>query len=128
MNLDELKKVRKENFLAHKKKKREYYLKSKASKIEIDYAAELNSSNFLEKIKEIAHKQKEYIDGRKDAIVTKMNQYKELKKEYYEQNKDKRLEYDKEYREKKRDELKAYRQEYYKKLKQKQDNNLMKEE
>lgn len=128
MNLDELKKIRKENFLAHKKKKRAYYLKSKASKIEIDYDAELNGSNFLEKMKEIAHKQKEYMDGRKDAIIFKLNQYKELKKDYYEQNKDKRLEYDKEYREKKKDELKAYRQEYYRKLKQKQDNNLMKEE
>ena len=32
MDLDELKKLREENFLSHKKKKREYYLKNKAKK------------------------------------------------------------------------------------------------
>jgi len=47
MTLEELKKLRKENFLAHKKKKKEYYLKSKIAKKEIDYEAELNNLNFF---------------------------------------------------------------------------------
>jgi hypothetical protein len=127
MNLDELKQIRKRNFLAHKKKKKEYYLKSKIAKKEIDYEAELSSENFFSKIKTIAHEQKVYMDNRKDAIISKINDYKNTKKEYYEQNKEKRLEYNKEYREKKKEELKAYRKEYYKKLKEKQLNNCEEE-
>ena len=96
MNLDELKQIRKRNFLAHKKKKKEYYLKSKLTKKEFDYEAELNNENFFSKIKAIAHEQKMYIDNRKEAIVTKINDYRNTKKEYYEQNKEKRLEYNKE--------------------------------
>ena len=59
MDLDELKKRRRENFLAHKKKKREYYLKKKlAAKAKnskstaIDYEKELNSGDFALKLKE----------------------------------------------------------------------------
>lgn len=58
-----------------------------------------------------------YLDSRKDKILEKLNEYKNLKKEYYEQNKEKRLEYNKEYREKKKEELKEYRKNYYKKTK-----------
>ncbi|QKF78496.1 hypothetical protein [Arcobacter defluvii] len=126
MTLEELKKLRKENFLAHKKKKKAYYLKSKIAKKEIDYEAELNNLNFFSKIKEIAHEQKKYIDDRKESIISKLKEYKNLKKEYYEQNKEKILEYNKEYRERKKEELKAYRIEYYKRLKEKQ-NKLDKE-
>ncbi len=120
MNLEELKKLREEKFLAHKKKKRDYYLKKK--KVEVkkiyDYDSELSSENFTLKIKEIIKAQKNYLDNRKDIIIAKLDAYKEKKKEYYELNKEKRLEYDKEYREKRKDELKQYRKEYYKKLKE----------
>ena len=120
MNLEELKKLRQEKFLAHKKKKREYYLKKKETEVRkiYDYDSELNSDNFALKIKEIIKAQKNYLDNRKDIIITKMNDYKEKKKEYYELNKEKRLEYDKEYREKRKEELKQYRREYYKKIKE----------
>ncbi len=117
MNLEELKKRREQNFLAHKQKKKAYYQKSKIKKQVYDYQAEFENGNFLTKIKEIAHKQKEYVDKRKESIVQKIEKYKEDKKEYYEQNKEKRLRYDKEYREKKKEELKAYRQEYYQRIK-----------
>lgn len=125
MDLEELKKLREERLQAHKKKKREYYLKNKTqNKIKekravIDYAKDLNDLNFSAKIKEIAKAQKQHVDSRKDLIVAKINEYKNMKKEYYEENKDKRLEYDKEYREKKKEELKEYRKEYYKKNKEK---------
>ena len=120
MNLEELKKLREEKFLAHKKKKREYYLKKKETEVKkvYDYDAELSNDNFTLKIKEIIKAQKNYLDNRKDIIITKLNTYKEKKKEYYELNKEKRLEYDKEYREKRKEELKQYRREYYKKLKE----------
>ena len=120
MNLEELKKLRQEKFLAHKKKKREYYLKKKETEVRkiYDYDSELNSDNFALKIKEIIKAQKNYLDNRKDIIITKLNDYKEKKKEYYELNKEKRLEYDKEYREKRKEELKQYRREYYKKIKE----------
>lgn len=121
MNLEELKKIRENNFLNHKKKKKGYYLKNKFQKNEnsiIDYEKELNEENFLLKIKQIAHNQKLYVDSRKDSIVKKLDEYKELKKEYYNQNKEKRLKYNKEYREKRKEELKEYRKEYYKKQKE----------
>ncbi len=120
MKLEELKKLRKENILTHKKKKKEYYLKKKLGKKEINYEAELNNENFFIKIREIAHNQKVYIDDRKELIIAKLHEYKNIKKEYYELNKEKRLKYNKEYREKKKEELKEYRKEYYKKLKDKQ--------
>ncbi len=119
MNLEELKKLREEKFLAHKKKKREYYLKKKPEVKKIyDYDKELNDENFNLRIKEIIKVQKSYLDNRKDIIVSKLNDYKEKKKEYYEMNKEKRLEYDKDYREKKKEELKEYRKEYYRKIKE----------
>ena len=126
MNLDELRKIRKENLLAHKKKKIEYYLKSKFKKKVIDYEDELKDLNFISKIKEIAHNQKLYVDKRMDSIKKKLNEYKEFKKEYYNQNKEKILEYNKEYRERKKEELKQYRKDYYKKLKE-NENKLEKE-
>ncbi|MGB1226779.1 MAG: hypothetical protein ACPG9K_02730 [Poseidonibacter sp.] len=123
MDLEELKKLREQNFIAHKKKKKQYYLKNKVSKKtvrkEIDYSEELNNENFANKIKEIAKAQKAHIDDRKELIVAKINEYKNKKKEYYSENKKKRLEYDKEYREKKKEELKEYRKEYYRKNKEK---------
>ena len=120
MNLEELKKLRQEKFLAHKKKKREYYLKKKETEVRkiYDYDSELSDNNFTLKIREIIKAQKNYLDNRKDIIISKLNDYKNKKKEYYELNKEKRLEYDKEYREKKKEELKEYRKEYYKKLKE----------
>lgn len=118
MKLEELKKLREEKFLAHKKKKREYYLKKKEVKKVYDYEEELNNENFSLKIKEIIKAQKNYLDNRKDIIISKLNDYKNKKKEYYELNKEKRLEYDKEYREKRKEELKEYRKEYYKKIKE----------
>lgn len=102
MTLEELKKRREQNFLTHKKKKKAYYLKNKIKKTIIDYDLELNGEDFFKNIKKIAHSQKLYLDSRKDKILEKLNEYKNLKKEYYEQNKEKRLEYNKEYREKKR--------------------------
>ena len=119
MNLEELKKLREEKFLAHKRKKREYYLKRKQVVKKIyDYDTELNDENFKLKIKEIIKAQKIYLDDRKDIIISKLNDYRNKKREYYELNKEKRLEYDKDYREKKKEELKEYRKEYYKKLKE----------
>lgn len=122
MNLSDLKKLRQQSFLAHKKKKRAYYLKNKAKKESsrvINYEDELNDLNFSEKIKEIAKAQKKHVDSRLELIQTKINEYKNRKKEYYEENKEKRLEYDKEYREKKKEQLREYRKEYYKKNKKK---------
>ena len=119
MNLEELKKLREEKFLAHKRKKREYYLKKKQIVKKVyDYDIELNDENFKLKIKEIIKAQKIYLDDRKDTIISKLNDYRDKKREYYELNKEKRLEYDKDYREKKKEELKEYRKEYYKKLKE----------
>ncbi len=119
MNLEELKKLREEKFLAHKRKKREYYLKKKQEVKKVyDYDTELNDENFSLKIKEIIKAQKNYLDDRKDIIISKLNDYRDKKREYYELNKEKRLEYDKDYREKKKEELKEYRKEYYKKLKE----------
>ena len=119
MNLEELKKLREEKFLAHKRKKREYYLKRKQVVKKIyDYDTELNDENFKLKIKEIIKAQKIYLDDRNDTIISKLNDYRDKKREYYELNKEKRLEYDKDYREKKKEELKEYRKEYYKKLKE----------
>ena len=119
MNLEELKKLREQKFLAHKRKKREYYLKRKqVVKKVYDYDTELNDENFKLKIKEIIKAQKIYLDDRKDTIISKLNDYRDKKREYYELNKEKRLEYDKDYREKKKEELKEYRKEYYKKLKE----------
>lgn len=123
MNLEELKKLRSENFLSHKKKKKEYYLKNKIQKETrkiIDYENEFSDENFLVKIKQIVQSQKQYIDDRRDLIIKKLDAYKEYKKDYYEKNKEKRLEYDKEYREKRKEELKTYRKAYYKKLKEDQ--------
>lgn len=127
LNLEELKKLREENFKKHKNKKREYYLKSKEKSTapkyknykEIDYAEELNNENFAKNIKLIAKKQKAHIDDRKDQIVQKIEEYREKKQTYYQKNREKRLEYDKEYREKKKEQLKEYRREYYKKNKEK---------
>ena len=69
MDLAELKKRREENLLAHKKKKRAYYLKTKlktrGSNIDkfasIDYEVELFGGDFALKLKEIAKKQKEHV-------------------------------------------------------------------
>ena len=119
MDLKELKKLREEKFLAHKIKKKRYYLNKKHEvKKVFDYEAELNDENFALKIKEIIKAQKNYLDDRKEKIISKLNDYKNKKKEYYELNKEKRLEYDREYREKKKEELKVYRKEYYRKLRE----------
>ncbi len=126
MDLEELKRIRKANIIAHKRKKKAYYLKKKLEKSTqktsnpaIDYEKELFSGDFLSKIKEIAKKQKTYVDDRKEIIAAKIEEYREKKQQYYENNKEQRLEYDKIYREKKKDDLKAYRKEYYKKNKDK---------
>ena len=119
MDLKELKKLREEKFLAHKMKKKRYYLNKKQEvKKVFDYEAELNNENFALKIKEIIKAQKNYLDDRKEKIISKLNDYKDKKKEYYELNKEKRLEYDKEYREKRKEELKEYRKEYYRKVRE----------
>ncbi|RYA24804.1 hypothetical protein CRU96_01370 [Malaciobacter halophilus] len=128
MDLRELKKLREENFLAHKKKKREYYLKSKLEKkIErkstkrevFDYESHLGGIDFNQRIKDIIRQQKQHVDDRKDRIVAKIKEYKSKKREYYIENKDKRLQYDKEYREEKKEELREYRRRYYQKNKDK---------
>lgn len=122
MDLNELKKLRQEKILAHKRKKREYYLKNKQKKIvrkEIDYSKELDDEHFAQKIKDIAKAQKQHVDNRKLLITQKINDYKSKKREYYEENKEKRLEYDKEYREKKKEQLREYRREYYQRNKEK---------
>lgn len=126
MNLEELKKIRKENFSAHKKKKREYYLKKKLEKkaqesksVAIDYEKELSGENFFSKIKEIARIQKEHVDSRKDRIIAKLAEYKTRKQEYYKEHREKRLDYDKAYREAKKEELKEYRKQYYEQNKEK---------
>lgn len=142
MNLEELKKLREANFAKHKKKKRDYYLKSKNKSKEnkytkfssIDYEKELNNENFEKNIKLIAKKQKQHIDDRKEQIIHKIEEYRLKKKDYYKENRKKRLEYDKKYREKKKEALKEYRKEYYKKnkekilQKQKEKRNLNKED
>lgn len=127
MDLEELKKLREENFKKHKRKKREYYLKSKEKSSdtkyknykEIDYSKELDSDNFAKNIRLIAKKQKKFIDDRKEQIIQKLNEYKEKKQTYYQKNREERLAYDREYREKRKEELKEYRREYYKKNKEK---------
>lgn len=127
MNLEELKRKREENLLAHKKKKQAYYIKSKLkNNIEgnekfssIDYDDELFSGDFDLKIKEIVQKQRKHIESRKELIQKKIQEYKEKKHNYYSTHKQKRLEYDREYREKKKEELKLYRKEYYQKNKEK---------
>ncbi len=130
MDLEELKQLRKENFLEHKKKKRNYYLKKKLEssiakkndlgvRAPIDYAFELKDEGFAEKLREIAKKQKSHVDDRKEIIIAKLQEYKSQKQQYYQENKEKRLEYDKEYREVKKEELKAYRKEYYERNKEK---------
>ena len=118
MKLEELKKLREEKFLAHKKKKREYYLKKKEVKKVYDYEEELNNENFSLKIREIIKAQKNYLDNRKDIIISKWNDYKNKKKEYYELNKERILAYDNKYRETSVEEVKEYRKEYYKKIKE----------
>ena len=52
MKLEELKNVRKEKLLAHKRKKREYYLKNKnkEKKVTHDYENDLSDLNFDFKI------------------------------------------------------------------------------
>jgi hypothetical protein len=129
MDLKELKRIRKENILAHKRKKREYYLRKKlqesspetsqSARPSFDYEKELNSDFFAQTIKDIAKKQKSHVDSRKEIITQKIVEYKEQKQKYYEENREKRLQYDKEYREKKKEKLKAYRKEYYQKNREK---------
>ncbi len=126
MDLEELKRIRKANILAHKKKKKAYYLKKKLEKSNatavskaIDYEKELFSGDFASKMQSIAKKQKGYVDDRKDIIISKMTEYREKKQQYYQENKKIRLEYDKAYRENKKEDLKEYRKEYYKKNKDK---------
>jgi len=59
--LKETKKLKKANFLKYKQRKREYYLKSKYKNYkEIDYAAQLDSENFLKNIKIIAKNKRIY--------------------------------------------------------------------
>ncbi len=119
MKLEELKNIRKEKLLAHKRKKREYYLKNKnkEKKVAHDYENDLSDLNFDFKIKEIIKQQKIHVDSRKEKIIKKITQYKKQKQEYYFLNKNKRLEYDKDYREKRKVELKEYRKVYYEKNK-----------
>lgn len=128
MDLTELKKIREEKLLEHKRKKRAYYLKSKmqkkqtsiAKKVQsIDYEVELFGGNFADKLKEIAKKQRLHVQSREEIIKIKIEEYKNKKQQYYNQNKETRLEYDKEYRDKKKEKLKEYRKEYYKKNKEK---------
>ncbi len=118
MKLEELKKIRENNFLKYKKKKKEYYLKRKVqnkskNKEFIDYEVELNDNNFKDKMQQIVKSQKEYVDTRVDKIILKIEEYKLQKYNYYQNNKKKRLDYDKEYREAKKDKLKKYRKKYY---------------
>ncbi len=121
MDLHELKKRREENLLAHKKKKRAYYIKTKLKNREkniekfsaIDYEVELFGGDFALKLKEIAKKQRDHIDSREEIIRKKILEYKAKKQDYYCEHKEKRLEYDRIYREKKKEKLKEYRKEYY---------------
>ena len=128
MDLSELKKIREEKLLEHKRKKRAYYLKSKmqkkqasvAKKVQsIDYEVELFGGNFADKLKEIAKKQKLHVQSREEIIRNKIEEYKNKKQLYYNQNKETRLEYDKEYRDKQKEKLREYRKEYYRKNKEK---------
>jgi hypothetical protein len=120
MDLEKLKKLREENFKAHKQKKRAYYLKNKyKNRTSIDYEKELSEGDLTQKLIEIAKKQKKHVDDRKEAIVAKLKEYQDKKKEYYSENIEKRLQYDKEYREKKKEELKEYRKQYYQKNREK---------
>jgi len=89
------------NFLRLKEKKREYYRKSREAQgltvkdnkgvntiySDIDYSKELSKENLLETLKDIAHKQNEYMVTREDKIKERMKNYKEKKKQYYHQNK-----------------------------------------
>jgi len=127
MDLNELKKRREAQILEHKQKKRAYYLKSKIQKKHtdfptidsVDYEIELFSGNFLEKLRDIAKKQKNHIKSREETIHKKIQEYRDKKQKYYKNNKENRLEYDKEYRDKKKEQLKIYRKEYYQRNKEK---------
>ena len=127
VDFERLKKLREANFAKHKKKKREYYLKSKEKSSdtkykdfkEIDYSKELDNDNFAANIKLIAKKQKAHVDDRKEQILLKIEEYKAKKQNYYKNNRNKRLEYDKNYREKRKEELKEYRKDYYKRNREK---------
>ncbi|PIF04089.1 MAG: hypothetical protein CSA86_03065 [Arcobacter sp.] len=127
MDLSELKRLREEKLLEHKRKKRAYYLKSKMNKKQkdikkvnsIDYQIELFGGDFTQKLKDIAQKQKKHIDSREILIKQKIEEYRSKKQKYYKEHKKTRLEYDKEYRDKKKEKLKEYRREYYKKNKEK---------
>ncbi len=129
MDLNELKRIRKENILNHKRKKKEYYLRKKLEqkmtattnsiKLEFDYEKELQGNFFAQTIKEIARKQKSHVDTRKEKIIEKLLAYKEQKQQYYIENRERRLKYDKEYRDKKKEELKEYRKNYYERNKDK---------
>jgi hypothetical protein len=128
MDLAELKRLREEKLLEHKRKKRAYYLKSKMQKKQaraqkvassIDYEVELFGGNFANKLKEIAKKQMLHVQSREEIIKDKIEEYKKKKKQYYHKHKESRLEYDKEYRDKKKEQLKKYRREYYLRNKEK---------
>ena len=114
MDLDELKRLKQLRNLRYKNKKKGYYLKKKLQEQNlqqdelseiIDYKEELSSAKFDTKIKEIAHKQKIYVDDKKERIRQKIEEYYEKKREYYRQNREKRLKYDKEYRKRKKKQL-----------------------
>ena len=89
------------NFIKLKEKKREYYRKSRESKghivkekqdidtiySDIDYEKELSKDNILETLKDIAHKQNDYMITREEKIRKKIKEYREEKKKYYHQNK-----------------------------------------
>ena len=101
MDLNELKHLREEKLLEHKRKKRAYYLKSKMQKKQkraqkvaasIDYEVELFGGNFADKLKEIAKKQMLHVQSREDVIKNKIDEYKKKKKEYYKKNREKILE------------------------------------
>lgn len=127
MDLSELKKLREEKLLEHKRKKRAYYLKSKMHRKQsqvkkinsIDYEIELFGGNFAEKLRDIAKKQKLHIESREEIIKKKIQEYRKKKQKYYEEHKESRLEYDKDYRDKKKEKLREYRKEYYRKNKEK---------
>ena len=129
MDLEQLKKLRKEKLKEHKRKKRVYYLKSKMQKKQVeskrkindkvDYEIELFGGDFTKKLKEIAKKQHQHVQSREEIIKNKISDYKKKKQDYYKQHKKSRLEYDKEYRDRKKEQLKEYRKKYYQKNKEK---------
>jgi hypothetical protein len=88
------------NFIRLREKKREYYRRSREaqghtvkdkSQVEtiygnVDYKKEFTKDNILDSLKDIARKQKDYIESREQRIRKKVEEYRAQKRAYYRDN------------------------------------------